>query len=147
MKLCLGVTDMPYDFGNKKATTHEVATFLEDKYSLFTLFYQAHQKEILEEVRTEVVNQISNAINRGAPLAGFFILNNTNRLFTLFIELEEMAGLSVNVGPGLHNTVPTMASEMGVNSRLKKKTGVKRPSFVDSGTFLGSFVAWVDFDD
>jgi len=40
--------------------------------------------------------------------------------------------------------VPTRAALMGVNSRLKKRRGKRRPSFRDTGLYQASFMAWVD---
>lgn len=149
MKLSLGVVDMPYGYGDDpEATTGEVAQALEDNYGIFSLFYQAHHEEIIGEVTDAVSLQLENFIRYGAPLdvSAPLLLGETIRTFNIFLEMEEMAGLSVNVGPGLHNTVPTMAAIDGRNSRLKQKHGERRPSFIDGGLFKSSFTAWIDND-
>lgn len=80
---------------------------------------------------------IINAIKFNAPLTSDEQLADTMREFNLFLEREEMAGLDVD-------GVPTKAALEGRNSRLKKKRGPRRPSFIDGGLFKASFIAWVE---
>lgn len=137
MKVCLGVIDIPYDYGNKSATTFEVAEILEDKYKLFTNFYKVHGDEIRKEVADALILSIQNHIQFGAPLTSEEQLGDTIHAFNLFLEREEMAGLSVD-------GVPTLAALEGKNSRLKQQHGERRPSFIDGGLFKSSFTAWID---
>ncbi len=139
MKVCLGVIDLPYDYGDTSATTFEVAEILEDKYQLFSNFWELHKGEIAPEVGEALAYSIINHIQHGAPLAGGELLGETMRTFNIFLENEEMAGLAVD-------GVPTLAALDGRNSRLKKKYGERRPSFIDGGLFKSSFVAWIDND-
>lgn len=143
MKVCLGVVDMPYDYGdNPGATTHEVALSLENDYQLFSHFWEKHQDVIVSEVGETVAWQIINHIQHGAPLVGGEQLGDTMKAFSDFLNQEEMAGLTIN-----GNSIPTKAALEGVNSRLKDKyTGIRRPSFIDGGLFKSSFVAWIDND-
>ncbi|MGP0902098.1 hypothetical protein [Serratia sp. CY76391] len=136
MKVCLGVVDLPYveDGGT---TTHEVAEFLEDRYNLFTWFWTLHKDTIVNEVGEHLAFAIVNHIQHGVPMVGNEMLGETMRTFNIFLEQEEMAGL-----PG----VPTGAAIRRENARLKsgKGKGERRPSFIDTGIFKASFIAWID---
>ncbi|QQN36614.1 hypothetical protein JHW33_08395 [Rahnella aceris] len=139
MKVHLGVIDMPYDYGDTSATTGQVAEILEEKYQLFSNFWDAHKNTITPEVGETLAYSIINHIKHGAPLAGGELLGDAMRTFNIFLENEEMAGLAVD-------GVPTLAALDGRNSRLKQKYGERRPSFIDGGLFKSSFIAWVDDD-
>ncbi|MCS4265021.1 hypothetical protein [Serratia sp. BIGb0163] len=139
MKVCLGVVDMPYDYGDTSATTYEVAEALQDNYQLFTHFWEEHQDTILPEVGEALAYSIINHIQHGAPLTSGELLGETMRSFNIFLEREEMAGLAVD-------KVPTHAALEGRNSRLKVERGERRPSFIDGGLFKSSFIAWIDND-
>lgn len=138
MKVCLGVIDLPYDYGDESATTFEVAEDLERDYDLFTHFWGAHQKTIINEVGEALAWAIINHIQYGAPLAGGQLLGETMKDFNIFLEREEMDGLAYGV--------PTRAAREGRNTRLKQEYGDPRPSFIDGGLFKSSFVAWMDND-
>lgn len=139
MKVCLGVVDMPYDYGDTSATTYEVAEDLQDQYQLFTHFFETHKKEICAEVGEALAWSLINHIQHGAPLTQGELLGETMQQFNIFLEQEEMAGLSVD-------GVPTLAALEGKNSRLKIERGERRPSFIDGGLFKSSFVAWIGND-
>lgn len=139
MKVCLGVIDVPYDYGDRSATTHEVAEHLEDQYQIFTHFWEVHQDTIIPEVGEALAWSIINHLQHGAPLSSGELLGDTMQSFNIFLEREEMAGLSVD-------GVPTLAAIAGKNSRLKQEFGARRPSFIDGGLFKSSFVAWIDND-
>lgn len=139
MKVCLGVVDMPYDYGDTSATTYEVAEDLQDQYQLFTHFFETHKKEICAEVGEALAWSLIKHIQHGAPLTQGELLGETMQQFNIFLEQEEMAGLSVD-------GVPTLAALEGKNSRLKIERGERRPSFIDGGLFKSSFVAWIGND-
>lgn len=139
MKVCLGVIDIPYDYGDSSATTYEVAEDLQERYKLFTHFWDLHQKEIIPEVGETLAWAIVNHIQYGAPMPGGELLGETMKAFNVFLEGEEMAGLSID-------GVPTQAALEGKNSRLKIERGERRPSFIDGGLFKSSFVAWIGND-
>lgn len=130
---------MPYDYGNTSATTHEVAEALEESYKLFSRFWELHQKQIASEVGEILAWAIINHIQHGAPMSGGELLGETMQTFNIFLEQEEMSGLSID-------GVPTQAALDGKNSRLKLERGDRRPSFIDGGLFKSSFVAWVGND-
>ncbi|MHA1063418.1 hypothetical protein ACR9GP_05850 [Enterobacter ludwigii] len=139
MKVCLGVIDMPYDYGDTSATTYEVAEGLQEQYGLFTQFWELHHKQIIPEVHEVLIQALINHTRYGAPMPGNELLGETMKAFNVFLESEEMAGLSID-------GVPTQAALEGKNSRLKIDRGERRSSFIDGGLFKSSFVAWIDND-
>jgi hypothetical protein len=139
MRLCLGVIDMPYDYGDTSATTWKVAEDLQDRYQLFTHFFETHSDAICAEAGEAVAWSFINHIRHGTSLPGEELLGETMQQFNIFLEQEEMAGLSVD-------NVPTRAALEGKNSRLKQEKGPRRPSFIDGGLFKSSFVAWTGGD-
>lgn len=139
MKVCFGVIDLPYDYGDTSVTTFEVAEILEEKYQIFSNFWELHKGEIAPEIGEALAYSLINHIQHGAPLTSGELLGDTMRTFNIFLENEEMAGLAVD-------GVPTLAALDGRNSRLKQKYGERRPSFIDGGLFKSSFVAWIDND-
>lgn len=139
MKVCLGIIDIPYDYGETSATTYEVAEDLQDRYQLFTHFWETHIEEISAEVGEALAYALINHIQHGSPLTSNELLGETMQQFNIFIEREEMAGLSID-------GVPTQAALEGKNSRLKVERGERRPSFKDGGLFKSSFIAWIGND-
>lgn len=140
MRVCLGVIDMPYDYGDTpEKTTFEVAQDLQEEYQIFSHFWAAHRDEIIRDAGTELAYQLINHLKHKASMTGITLLEGTEKAFHVFLEKEEMAGLSVD-------GVPTLAALQGRNSRLKKERGERRPSFIDGGLFKSSFVAWIDND-
>lgn len=139
MKVCLGVIDIPYDYGDSSATTYEVAEDLQERYGLFTHFWDLHKTQIVSEVGNTLGHAVINHIQYGAPMPGGELLGETMKAFNVFLEGEEMAGLSID-------GVPTQAALEGKNSRLKIERGERRPSFIDGGLFKSSFVAWIGND-
>lgn len=136
MKLNLGVIDVIYDYGDEEGkTTYEVASELEHRYRLFTHFFNMHQNEISEEIGSEIAYSLINKIEHGADSNEDLNLEQTKLIFNKFLENRELDGKV----PG----VPTMAARLGVNSRLKKKRGNPRPSFIDGGLLKSTFHAWV----
>lgn len=136
MKLNIGVIDVPYNYGeNPEKTTYEVAQDLEDRYRLFTHFFNMHRDEIIAEIGSEIAHSIINQIEHGVESNANFDLEETKLLFNKFLEDQELDGKVEGV--------PTLASRLGVNSRLKKKRGNPRPSFIDGGLLKSTFHAWV----
>ncbi|EBZ7585857.1 hypothetical protein EHB58_09485 [Salmonella enterica subsp. enterica serovar Hull] len=143
MKVCMGVIDMPYDYGDEPGkTTFEVAQDLEERYEIFAHFWDMHKDEIIQEAGEMLAYQLINHLRHKAQLPAMQMMGETGGIFHRFLEAEEMAGLTIN-----GNKVPTWAAIHGVDSRLKDKyTGQRRPSFIDGGLFKSSFVAWIDYD-
>lgn len=143
LKLCFGVIDQPYDYGDEPGkTTFEVAQDLEERYEIFSHFWDMHKEEIIREAGEMLVYQLVNHLKHKAPLPSVQVMGDTLGIFHRFLEAEEMAGLTIN-----GNQVPTWAARRGIDSRKKNKfTGERRPSFIDGGLFKDSFLAWIDND-
>ena len=136
----LGVIDVPY-VDAKGVTTGDVAEILERKYHVMEIFAEAHGEDIAKELANAVEGSLETLMMGGsfqsvqsAMLGG---LTNVDHLFKQFLSNGEMESLGY---PG----VPTKAALTGVNHRLKKKKGGRRPSFIDTGQYQASFHAWVD---
>lgn len=122
----------------RTVTTAQVARWLEDRYHIMEVFYEVDGgvKAALEE---SVQDAMENVL-MGAPVAANPFLEATSEIqkrFKQFIANRTMETLGI---PG----VPTRAALMGVNIRLKKRRGKRRPSFRDTGLYQASFMAWVD---
>lgn len=97
MKLCFGVIDQPYDYGDEPGkTTFDVACDLEERYEIFTHFWEMHKDEIIQEAGTELAYQLVNHLKHKAPLPGAHFLEGTEKIFHIFLETEEMAGMTIN---------------------------------------------------
>lgn len=137
----------PYATAEGK-NTFEVATILEDKYSLMGTFVDLHGVDISNAVEKRVAAMVERTFAGGssadtlamlvAPLSG------VEQKFRVYLDKEEMAGV---VGG-----VPTQAALNGVNSRKKRiyrgknpeKMQARRASFIDTGLFRNNFRCWVD---
>lgn len=148
MILHLGVVDIPYvgapTGGRRKRagstiTTGDVAEILEDRYHVMEHYVQAHMPDIAKSLEKSLAGAIESTL-MGAP-AGRNIYGTAegeiDEGFRRFIENKEMDGMGY---PG----IPTQASLDGVNKRMKIKRGPVRPSFRDSGLYMGSFKSWVE---
>lgn len=143
VRLRIGVIDIPYDYGEEPdKTTFQVAKKLQQDYHLFSAFYRRYQRQILTEVRDDLVRNFSDMIKYSAPAITNFQLSKTSRVFDLFLTLR----IAEQKGYGMKGRVPTWAAEHGVNSRLKQKKGPRRPSFIDGGLLKASVRIWVDTD-
>lgn len=147
LTLVFGVVDVPYATPPSKTararkavttTTGEVAGWLEGKYHVMEHYYEARQKQITEALADSMAGALETLLAGGpadapAPLAEAesFIQND----FQQFMALDTLATLGY---PG----IPTKAALDGVNTRLKKRKGAPRPSFIDSGAYVNSFRVW-----
>jgi hypothetical protein len=159
--LHLGVIDQPYRSASyqyvgktgkpqtrrRKAqvtarTTFDVAKILESKYHLMEVFYEAHAEDINQMVVDAYAGAVETAIMRGRfPTMdlGTTGIDKIRKGFNDYLDMEEMAALGV---PG----VPTQAAIHGVSHRFKHPYAkrARRPSFIDTGLYEASFMAWVD---
>lgn len=146
MKVVLGVLDTPhmeYLHGvppkDSGITTGDVAEILESKYRIMQTFADMRKGEIAKAVKEAVSLKIKEEI-RGLKtpvdhLARAF--GQIEHSFKDFIVTQQMDGRVTGV--------PTMASLMGVNHRLKHpyaSSNPQRPSFVDTGQYVAAFKAW-----
>lgn len=122
----------------RTVSTGQVAEWLEDRYHVMEVFYESDAgampllKQSLQDALEDVL--------MGAPVGANPFLGATSEIqarFKQFISGRAMEMLGI---PG----VPTEAALMGVNHRLKRRRGPRRPSFRDTGLYEASFQAWVD---
>ena len=139
MILHLGVVDFPYATPGGQ-TTGDVAVILEAKYGIMGKFYEVNQAKVAHALEQALADSLDNVL-MGAPLTdGPFEagLSDIRHEFDVFITTKQLDGLV--------DGVPTAAALAGVSHRFKSKKGPPRPSFVDTGLYLASFKAWMEYD-
>lgn len=156
--LHLGVIDIPYanpPAEMKKNRTHpahspgtettgDVATWLENKYHVVEVFYSLYEDQIVDDVANAMGDAV-DALMSGAPVDSIDpfspgALSAIQTRFKQFLSNQEIEGLGI---PG----VPTQAALDGVSHRHKSgftRGRKRRPSFIDTGLYQASFIAWAD---
>lgn len=140
--LHLGVVDIPYtgQVNIGASTTGDVADILEAKYHVMEIFFEEHQQEIADLLAAAMAGSLENLL-LGAAMSTNVLADAQDKikvLFDQFITSKAMDGLGI---PG----VPTAASLKGTDHRKADKKGTPgRPSFVDTGEYVNSFLVWVD---
>jgi hypothetical protein len=145
LKLKLGVIEVPEPNGN---TSYGVGKILEEKYTLFSSYVEMHQKDIERELCEALVGAFEtfqatgNIARQPFDAAGQELSLGLKK----FIYEEELAGKVAGV--------PTQAALEGVTTRKvgrgkktkfkRTKTGIRRPSFIDSGIFEASTKVWIE---
>lgn len=152
MLLNLGVVDVPYAHqppargrrkkrggGAARITTGDVADILEGRYHVMEHFAQIHQADVAAALEDGLAGALETLMMGGSPAASLFATaeGEIEESFKRMIETKELDRLGY---PG----VPTQASLDGRSSRFKRRRGPARPSFVDTGLYVGSFKAWVE---
>jgi len=145
-KLYLGVVDIPYQptDGREKGlpSTGDVAGWLEDEYGVMQSFVNLNEGAIAEKLAESISNAMQDLLI-GAPPGGDPLkegFSNIEEEFKRYIESQQVEGQGL---PG----VPTKAALAGVNHRLKHPyaaSNPRRPSFVDTGQYVGAFKVWSD---
>lgn len=121
-------------------STGDVAQILEAKYGIMEAFFTLHEPEIVGDLADAMAGAIENLV-MGAPPTSEPWAGAASKIqgrFKEFIDTEEMAGLS---------GVPTKAALAGVSHRRKHpyaRGNPRRASFVDTGLYEDSFVAWAE---
>ena len=120
-------------------TTADVADILEAHYALFTVYFETHETQIAEWFAESMSNTIDSLIAGAPPTIDPYgeAIQKVIAGFRTFIESREAETRGI---PG----VPTKAALQGVNHRLKRKRGERRPSFRDTGLMESAFVAWIE---
>ena len=145
MKLHLGIVEFPYSGppgghqAGQQPTTVDVAQWLEKKYHVMEVFATLHYDDIATAVTKSWEGAVRSLL-QGAPVTldpGGAAMSSVKQQFTEFLDLQEMDGLGV---PG----VPTLAAQRGVQTAKKLRRGAPRPSFIDTGLYRSSFLAWMD---
>lgn len=145
--LHLGVLVQPYRFGRKGLTTADVAMILEAHYGVMTAFVTTHEKDIAKALEGSLQGALETLLMRGkvgaaeaslmAGNAANQALQDIQKAFNDFISTGEAERVGI---PG----TPTKAALMGINHRFKHPhTGIRRPSFKDTGLYMGSMRAWM----
>jgi len=149
--LVFGEVSVPYDNKHGTANTVDVARILEAKYGLFSAFYKRHEADIKAELVNSAEGVLEN-LHAGAPLGDNPFASSSQRidaLFRKFLETSEIEEMGID-------GVPTQAALKGVSHRFKKKKnnirkngkivaeGVRRPSFIDTGTLELAFRSWLE---
>jgi len=134
LKLCLGVNVVPEL--DSSANTFQVATWMEEKYSLFSKFAEIEADSIAIHLETYIEGEMENMLKFDVAPKQIHFIDKITKDFQDFIDLEKLAG----VVPG----VPTGAALKGTNRRLKLKHGPRRPSFQDTGTMEASLLTWIE---
>jgi hypothetical protein len=123
-------------------TTGQVAEFLEDRYGIMRAFYDHRGGRIaVLGLETATRNAILNMM-MGQPGAIDVTAETMQNLATEFKKSlsERRYDQWINAG-----RVPTKAALAGVSHRFKfpYKKRPERPSFIDTGMYQSSFVAWM----
>jgi hypothetical protein len=122
-------------------TSSQVAKELEATYGIVDTFYQMTEDDIIEVIEEGFLEEIE-----GYALAGRMHRKGISDRFTRQVEQKFRQSLKDRRFDGVINGVPTSASLRGV-SHLKIHAFAKRgsrPSFIDTGTYMKSFRAWVE---
>ena len=138
--LHLGVVVQPYAYkGRKGITTFDVAQILEKKYGIMSVYWRVREKQNIAALEHSVAGAIESRFMgapRVDPLAA--ACQQIQSGFKDFIASKQAETVGI---PG----TPTKAALMGINHRKKNpRTGVRRPSFLDTGLYMASFRVWVD---
>ncbi len=162
MILNLGVTDIPYSNAMSATekrtirwrsrmkpwqrvpsttTTGDVAEILEARYGIMQMFFLLHGQDIADSLENVIQGKLENLM-MGAPISGQMFeegdFSAIEETFRKFLDNKEMDGRA--------GGVPTRASLMGVNHRLRhpySRSNPPRPSFIDTGQFQSAFKVWV----
>lgn len=139
MILSLGVIDLPYADGNS-VSTGDVAEILESEYGVMAAFVDLHEADIVDAIESSISGSLETML-MGGPVANPFAGAESaiESEFREFLDREEMAQVAGIAGHA--GGVPTEAALKGVNSRLKKRRGARRPSFIDTGMYQASMKA------
>lgn len=157
----LGVTDIPYSWGQKKAggisaakamqaakrgtgtgggvTTGDVAGYLEARYGVMAFYLQLRAREINAAVENSVLGALETMAMGGPAGLGRALDSATQLMQEQFKDM-----LSLRQLDGKIHGVPTLAAQRGVSHRFKRPyvRRPSRPSFIDTGLYQNSFRVW-----
>jgi len=142
LTLNLGVIVQPYRSESKSAgavTTGDVANWLEKRYAVMEVFTRVHSRVIENALFTSTQGALE-ALFMGRRVDPF--ARGTQAITTRFKQyINSYEAERVGI-PG----TPTGAALRGVSHRRAHpyaKSNPRRPSFRDTGTYVGSAVTWV----
>ena len=138
-KLHLGVEEIVYEYDPKKSTA-KVARILEERYQLFSEFWDYAQRDVTEAITREVALDLESIMAK-RPRSGnkryAGIAPVIEKRFRQFLDRYEAEKIGL---PG----TPTKAALSGIRHIGRTKTkGHRRPSFKDTSLIRDSFRAWV----
>lgn len=117
----------------------QLADILEAEYHVFEHFWQMHKEEIASELISAMNKELFQEGSGRKIQFSNRALSDIKHQFSQFLTMKEMDALGY---PG----IPTKASLAGINHRMKHPYAKRpaRPSFIDTGQYMASFIAWLD---
>lgn len=133
MKISLGVVEHPYSDSGKE--TGDVAEILESKYHVMEIFAEKKKDFIADALAESYVGAIENAFAGGPQDVSIFAsaMENITDEFHEFIDREES---------GIHTKAKDAPLAGGRKKRQYRRVKAKT-TFVDTGLYRNSFIAWV----
>lgn len=144
MKLHLGVIEHKYANNSESVGTGDVAQILEKRYGVLTGFAVQHLQDIADDMASSYAGALETMM-MGGPAgnpgkAATAKIASRAKLYLSSMEAERVLAPGVKKFP-----VPTGAALAGINHRKKNpRTGIRRPSFIDTGMYENSLVAWME---
>lgn len=138
----------PYRFENGEdvVTTGEVALWLEESKNMHYHIKENFHKKYEEEINSFFAESLRDAMmdfvvfGRPIPTDKRKLFKHANdkvdALFRKFLNKRIVEGMGIE-------GVPTQAALKGYSKRLKKFTGKRRPSFIDTGQYRNSSKSYV----
>jgi hypothetical protein len=139
--LHLGVFVQPYSNSGRTVravTTGDVAQWLENKYEIMGTFYKVHADDVFgPAIENSLEGSLESLLMGRAVDPWASAMTTIEQRFRTFISSREVERV------GIRGT-PTKAALKGINPRLKRGRGPRRPSFRAAGLYMNAFRAWVD---
>lgn len=144
MKLNIGVIDYQYTGNEKAVTTGDVAQILEKRYGVLTGFAVQHLQDMADDMAESYAGALETLMMGGPSgnpgQAATAKISSRAKLYLSSMEAERVLSPGSGKFP-----VPTHAALMGINHRKKQpRTGKRRPSFIDTGMYENSLIAWTE---
>lgn len=134
MKLLLGVTEISY--AEEGITTGDVATLLEEKYSVMEKFVDLHKDDIIHAMENSIAGAIENTLAGRESKADVFLgaYGKIEHQFHNYIDFQEH---------GIH-LKKMDAPKAGPRKKRQYKKVDKTLAFVETGLYRQTFKAWVE---
>lgn len=157
MRLHIGVIDYKYTENAKSVSTGDIAQILEKRYAVMTGFVVSHIQDIANDMAESYAGALDSMM-MGSP-SGNPADQAMSSISGRAKEYLSSQDAETVLSPGSKGfPVPTEAALMGVRHRYKdptsilkkvmsgKKTkvGIRRPSFIDTGMYQNSLIAWTE---
>jgi hypothetical protein len=127
------------------STTGKVAQILEDKYGLFSAFYEMDKKNIIADLEKSMLGAISNVL-AGRPAPIDLTAEATSAITARF--KAALAERTLETAPTIRGVVPTGAAKKGISHCFANPYQLvqrpHRPSWIDTGTLQSALVVWTD---